>query len=509
MRLIQLLGTTIIGSMTLTACSSSPEPTPVPKKVEPVKVAAKLNPATPLKGQLNLKKQSATFTPCGGETQYWVELSASDRQLLQGFAKPSQAYVEFSARFDNVSKQAPQADYPAKVIPLEWQYVAAEGLGCQKEIDELSAWGNEPDWHIDIQANQIKFSTPSSSVSKTISRSGIDQGLHYWQSSDELLLEVTQQRCLGTMVNSVYSYSAKFSYQGKNYQGCARRPFTQDIAALAGYYQVKLPTASGSGRVVDLSLKPDFSAELQTTYLEPQKSFTEKGYWFPINNKQLSFTVSQSGQKQVKSSMLFNWDGRILQLQNPASHQQGNVGLNMIKMSGPAVASSSPNNSYTARSFEPATLLASSDYDPQVEAALKHYFKLHRTELNGTKYQWWKFDLNGDGQDEIISYVDWCGSGGCSLLIFEGKDNRWRFLSKTTLVRTPFYLARSSHAHWQDLLLEVSGGGVQAGLRLLRFDGLSYPLNPSMQPEAPQPAPLSGVTFHAEAFGQGAGRALK
>jgi len=509
MRLLQLLGTAIIGSITLAACSSSPKPTPAPKKVEPVKVAVKLNPATPLKGQLSLKQQTAIFTPCGGDTQYWVELSASDRQLLQGFAKPSQGYAEFSARFDNVSKQAPQADYPAKVIPLEWQYVAAEGPGCQKEIDELSAWGNEPDWHIDIQANQIKFSTPSSSVSKTISRSGIDQGLHYWQSGDELLLEVQQQRCLGSMVNSVYSYTAKLNYKGKSYQGCARRPFTQDIAALAGYYQVKLPTASGSGRVVDLSLNSDFSAELHSSYLEQDKTFTEKGYWFPVNDKQLMFTVSQSRQQQIKSSMVFNWDGRLLKLQNPEQHQQGSVGLNMMKMSGPAVAVTSPANSYTERSFEPASLIASSDYDPQVEAALKHYFKLHRTELNGTKYQWWKFDLNGDGQDEIITYVDWCGSGGCSLLIFEGHNNGWRFLSKTTLVRSPFFLASSSHARWQDLLLEVSGGGAKASLRLLRFDGLSYPLNPSLQPEAPQPAPLSGVTFHAEAFGQGAGRALK
>ncbi|MPW30304.1 hypothetical protein F9L16_15055 [Agarivorans sp. B2Z047] len=507
MRLVKTLSLAIFSCITLLGCSQTPPPEP-PKKVEPVKVPVKLNPLTPLKGSLTLSAPGAIFTPCQGDKQYWVELSSADKQVLGRFANNASIYVELMGRFANVGKQAPQADYLAKITPDEWQYLASEGPGCKLDIAELSAWGNEPGWRIDIEDNKLLLSTLSGAANKTITRSGIDKGLHYWQAGSELYLSVSKQQCLDTMADSVYSYSAELTYKGKIYQGCARRPFQQNVEQLAGYYKVKLPTASGSGRVVDLSLNADFSAELQNTYLEEEKTFSEKGYWYPLNDSSLALTLSQSNHQQVKSDMIFDWDGRLLRLRNPESQQQGSAGLNMMKMDGPAVALGTSKKVYHQRTFEPATLMASSDYDPEVEAALKQYFKLHRTELNGTKYQWWKFDLNGDGKDEIITYVDWCGSGGCSLLIFEAKDNSHRFLSKTTLVHSPFFLATSSNARWQDLLLEVSGGGATPGLRLLRFDGLSYPLNPSMQPEAPQPAPVSGITFHAEAFSKGAGRAL-
>ncbi|GDY25291.1 membrane protein [Agarivorans sp. Toyoura001] len=508
MRFVKVLGIATVSCISLFACSQTPPPAP-PKKVEPVKVAIKLNPATQLTGQLQLNKQGAIFTPCQGSSQYWVDFSSADKQLLERFADNSQLHVEMMGRFDNVSKQAPQADYIAKIVPESWQYLASEGPGCEFSVSELSAWGNEPSWRIDVEENKILLSTMSGAANQAITRSGIDKGVHFWQAGADLYLSVTKQQCMDTMADSVYSYTAELTYKGKVYQGCARRPFEQHVDLLAGYYQVKLPTASGSGRVVDLTLNGDFSAQLQNTYLEQDKSFVEKGYWYPLNQTSLEFTVSQSRNQQVKSDMIFDWDGRLLRLRNPESQQQGSAGLNMMKMNGPAMAhNSKTKKTYHQRSFEPATLKASSEYDPEVEAALKQYFKLHRTELNGTKYQWWKFDLNGDGKDEIISYVDWCGSGGCSLLIFEAKDNNHRFLSKTTLVHTPFFLATSSNARWQDLLIQVSGGGATPGLRLLRFDGLSYPLNPSVQPEAPSPAPLSGITFQAEAFSSGAGRAL-
>ncbi|MGY5451050.1 copper resistance protein NlpE N-terminal domain-containing protein [Agarivorans sp. MS3-6] len=508
MRLLTSLSMLVLTNITLLACSQSPPPPPAEPAPKPTASVAKLNPITEIKGTLNTSQQGATFTPCQGERQYWLELSTNDRQLLSRFADNSSVYVEFRGRFSNVSKQAPQADYLAKISPQDWLYMASEGHGCKANIAELSAQGNEPGWRIDIEEGKLLLSTMSGSATKTITRSGIDNGTHFWEAGSELQLTVTKQQCLDSMADTIYSYQAQLNYKGKSYQGCARRPFAQQLEQLTGYYQVKLPTASGSGRVVNLSLNGDFSAELQNTYLEQDKSFVEKGYWYPISHSSLALTLSQSSKKQVKSDMLFDWDGRLLHLRNPEQQQQGSVGLSMMKMDGPAVTAANPPKTYQQRSFEPATLLASSDYDPAVEAALKQYFKLHRTELNGTKYQWWKFDLNGDGKDEIITYVDWCGSGGCSLLVFEANDHNHRFLSKTTLVHTPFYLASSSNARWQDLLIEVSGGGATPGLRLLRFDGLSYPLNPSVQPNAPSPAPVSGITFYAESFGKGAGRAL-
>ncbi|WP_432468564.1 copper resistance protein NlpE N-terminal domain-containing protein [Agarivorans sp. Z349TD_8] len=507
MRLIKRLCIASLASIGLVACAPTPPPTQPRKPSEAP--PSPHQPNTRLKGWLVNSPEATIFTPCQGEQAYWLDLSSDDRQLLSRFANHSQVYVEFDGRFNNVGMQAPEADYRAKISPQSWQYLASEGPGCEAKTPALHAMGNEPSWRIDINEGKLQLSTLAGTSSHPIYRSGVDQGTQFWQSADQLRLAVKAEQCFDSMADTVYAYHAELLYQGLRYQGCARRPFQQNIEPLSGNYQAKLATASGSGRMVNLTLNQDLSAELQNNYLAQDKSFIEKGYWQPLDQTSLLLTLSQSQNQPVNSQMYFDWDGMLLRLRDPEQQQQGKLGLNMMKMNGPAPATSPSEPSHIQRSFEPASLLASSDYHPQVEGALKQYFKLHRTALNGTRYQWWKFDLNGDGQDEIITYLDWCGSGGCSLLIFEAKDSGYRFLSKTTLVRPPFYLASSSNARWQDLLLEVSGGGAIPGLRLLRFDGLSYPVNPSIQPDAPNPAPLAGITFLAEPFSQDVGRALK
>lgn len=47
-------------------------------------------------------------------------------------------------------------------------------------------------------------------------------------------------------------------------------------------------------------------------------------------------------------------------------------------------------------------------------------------------------DLNVDGQDDaiVLKRQEWCGSGGCTMLIFKGKSNQeFEFLSKKPLCR--------------------------------------------------------------------------
>lgn len=49
-------------------------------------------------------------------------------------------------------------------------------------------------------------------------------------------------------------------------------------------------------------------------------------------------------------------------------------------------------------------------------------------------------DLNGDGQFEAIVYVtapDYCGSGGCNLLILTPQSEQYRLLTNMTVSRLP------------------------------------------------------------------------
>jgi hypothetical protein len=95
-------------------------------------------------------------------------------------------------------------------------------------------------------------------------------------------------------------------------------------------------------------------------------------------------------------------------------------------------------------------------------------------------------DLDGDGVAEIIVHVagpDVCGTGGCDTLVFTRKGGALRLLARIGPARPPIVVARSSTHGWRDLLVQVSGGGVPAGYAArLRFDGRSYPRNPTVRP---------------------------
>ncbi len=94
-----------------------------------------------------------------------------------------------------------------------------------------------------------------------------------------------------------------------------------------------------------------------------------------------------------------------------------------------------------------------------------------------------------DGGYDIVAYISgraWCGSGGCELMILEPEGASYRVLGQAGITKLPIRrLATSSHGH-PDLGVIVSGGGILKGYEArLRFDGKTYPDNPSVPPAAP------------------------
>ncbi|KAF1018455.1 MAG: hypothetical protein GAK29_04234 [Acinetobacter bereziniae] len=91
-------------------------------------------------------------------------------------------------------------------------------------------------------------------------------------------------------------------------------------------------------------------------------------------------------------------------------------------------------------------------------------------------------DLNQDGIDDAIVLLNgqnWCGSGGCTILIFKGKaDQQFELLSKTTLVDRPVYATTYTQNGWKQLLVYSR----KHGQVMLKYDGKQYPLNPSLLP---------------------------
>jgi putative lipoprotein len=91
-------------------------------------------------------------------------------------------------------------------------------------------------------------------------------------------------------------------------------------------------------------------------------------------------------------------------------------------------------------------------------------------------------DLDGDGLNEFIVYVsgqDHCGTGGCRVLVLNAHDGAWRTVMDASVSRLPIRLLDTSSHGWRDLGVSFGGGGLAPGLARMRFDGNSYPDNPT------------------------------
>ena len=120
---------------------------------------------------------------------------------------------------------------------------------------------------------------------------------------------------------------------------------------------------------------------------------------------------------------------------------------------------------------------------PTLERAIKSWAK--ETTLPQFKYAF--ADLNDDGVDDAVVLLtgrDYCGSGGCSLVIFRGVAGGFNLVSSSTISREPILLLQEKNQGWRSLSVLISGGGVSPGQVLMRFNGTKYPHNPSMQPKA-------------------------
>ena len=92
-------------------------------------------------------------------------------------------------------------------------------------------------------------------------------------------------------------------------------------------------------------------------------------------------------------------------------------------------------------------------------------------------------DLDDDRHSDaivLLSGPEWCGSGGCQMLIFRGTTAGFEFLSATTVTSEPIRVSSMKTNGFRTLIVNSKGRGDV----LLPFDGTRYPPNPSMADKA-------------------------
>ena len=113
-------------------------------------------------------------------------------------------------------------------------------------------------------------------------------------------------------------------------------------------------------------------------------------------------------------------------------------------------------------------------------------------------------DVSGDGRDDALVYLtdgDWCGSGGCTVLVFEAMDEvdaeemgAFRPAAEISLMHGPIHVAQARSGEWSDLIVEDEQGAVWR----LPFNGETYPVSPA-DGRAVGGATPPGVTLFADA----------
>lgn len=94
---------------------------------------------------------------------------------------------------------------------------------------------------------------------------------------------------------------------------------------------------------------------------------------------------------------------------------------------------------------------------------------------------------HGEGDDALtLVYLvgpEYCGSGGCNLLILRREAGIYTVLGETTVTNAPIRVLSTRTHGLPDIGVHVRGGGVTEGYEArLAFDGARYPSNPTAPP---------------------------
>ncbi|WP_226671791.1 hypothetical protein [Rossellomorea aquimaris] len=160
-----------------------------------------------------------------------------------------------------------------------------------------------------------------------------------------------------------------------------------------------------------------------------------------------------------------------------------------------SMGSAHPNGGNTEVDVSDVTyVLSETKRDPMLEEAFSKAFDLKKGE-DQIQYYYNHIDLNDDQQPETFVYLvgsPVCGSGGCSGALFTKQNGEYMLITTFSLVRSPVIIQNEKTNGWKNMIMYVSGGGIKGGYKLLRFDGKTYPSNPSVQPDV-QHGEISGV----------------
>lgn len=118
---------------------------------------------------------------------------------------------------------------------------------------------------------------------------------------------------------------------------------------------------------------------------------------------------------------------------------------------------------------EISIVYAEAAHHPELAEFLADYYGIDEENCRKTRYYYNYYDLNRDGQDEVIAVVlseELTDAGGNPVLILSQQAEKFSVLESFDWVHTPVYLRQNMTNGWCDLILNIYGKGLESGYRL-------------------------------------------
>ncbi|PWI31882.1 hypothetical protein DI392_18550 [Vibrio albus] len=427
-----------------------------------------------LRGQLVLSSDIQTITPCNSNQQFIVrfvdphELSQAKDQIPH----PNQpVYAELIGNLEAPDENGPEGDFRARFKVADINILTPDArTGCQQVTHSTRASGHDPDWSVRFQKNRLLYRIGKKTEHSTplqATRLGTEER-RYELNNGKLILE--GRLCSPDNSGSLFGWNSLFTLNKQTYHGCASLANLDTTLHWTGLYQAS--STQNRDFSVQMQLHADHTATTSYHYQSSGEAGRESGFWQQIDHQRIQVVMTRYQGQKLIAERIFSGDPYQLtattETVNGIAYPIKDGGLTLFRtQASQKIGRLLPQT----RTLEEQTLSSSSEYRPDVAKALQHYFQLHRTPIGDTRYRWLKFDLNRDGKEELLALMNWCGKQGCTMLVFEDEQGKWRFNSRINGVSTPFNLGTRQQAGWQELVFPEHTGQPRA----LPYTGVSYP----------------------------------
>lgn len=424
-------------------------------------------------GFVTITAEQHTIRLCHNDEVFNLQANTPLFNQLKRLDRQS-AYVEFEGQIN----QSRHPNHLRAVVGIkQLHYLSAnESQSCNvtTKAVNFAVVGAEKTWMGYGRDNQFSFIIKDLSSHWEIKKSVITKGISAFietqnSSGEQLNISFTGKDCVDNNSN-YWQYETTIFVKDRLVKGCGKYLNQhQDNRAWLGHYRYKNKNVT-----MDVKLNKHHQAGV-TYHYNNGKIQRSSGYWHVYGSSGLKLLLTQ--HQGYKANVVYHFQRNGLRLQASQQWRDNqkysfNGALLTLDRMTDEIETQSFITAPTPRSreFKAVNIASPTVSRPAINHAIKRYFSMHKSNTDKVKYWFSEYDLNGNGQKDLLVMLDWCEDDGCVLLVFENKLNHYKFISRITQVKSPLQIGTTQQHQWQSLLIKDKQQWLQ-----LDFDGISYP----------------------------------